>query len=125
MMFKQFLSSLFAALSLVAFGANAQAVTDEAICRAAGIGAGNIADYKERYFDAKPHETMMVIASAKASLAKQPDYQRKKVDLKVVNNASPASWPAMQAALSEFGKLCPCGGQSPCGMVMTNPVKVN
>lgn len=125
-MSKQFLSAIFAALlALVACSANAQAVTDEAICRAAGIGAGNISNYKEAHFDVKPHETMGVIASAKTSLTRQPKHLRHKVNMTVVNAASPESWPSVQAALNEFGMLCPCGGQSPCSTATTNPVKVN
>ncbi len=121
-MFKQFLSSLFAALlTLVACSANAQAVTDEAICRAAGIGAGNISDYKTRYFDQDPIETMWVIAYAKNRLPAQPSYLREKVNMTVVNAATPKSWPTVQAALNEFGKLCPCGGQSPCS---SGPLKM-
>lgn len=113
-MFK-FLSALITTLlSLVAFGAHAQTVTDEAICRAAGIGAGNISNYKAAVFDEKPHETMWVLTSAKTSLAGQPKYLRQKVNMVVVNAASPKSWPSVQTALNEFGKLCPCGGQSPC-----------
>lgn len=112
-------------LSLVTFGARAQTVTDEAICRAAGISTGNISNYKTSVFDEKPHETMQVITSAKASLARQSRYLQQKVNLAVVNAASPKSWPSVQTALLEFDKLCPCGGQSPCDTVVTNPVKVN
>lgn len=110
----KFVSIFTIVLSLVTLGAHAQGVTDEAICRAAGIGSGNISNYKEAYFDERPHETMQVINSAKTSLAGQPKYLQKKIDLAVVNEATPKSWSSVQAALNEFSKLCPCGGQSPC-----------
>ncbi len=126
-MFKFLSIAVLSLLSLFAtFGAHAQTVTDEAICRAAGIGAGNISNYKAAYFDERPGDTMQVLKSAKASLAGQPRYLKQKIDLAVVNAASLKSWSSVQAALDEFGKLCPCGGQSPCGgMKLTNPVKVD
>jgi hypothetical protein len=120
-MFKLF---IIATLALVSATALAQDVTDEAICRAAGIGAGNISNYKAAYFDERPGDTMQVIAAAKSRLSAQPRYLREKVDLAVVKAASPNSWTSVQAALNEFGKLCPCGGQAPCSMPVTNPVKV-
>ncbi|MFZ1654676.1 MAG: hypothetical protein WBO92_05030 [Candidatus Moraniibacteriota bacterium] len=120
-------STLAATLMVVAFGANAQTVTDEAICRAAGIGAGNISNYKAAYFDENPNETMLVILSATVRLSKQPRYLQEKVNVAKINAASPKSWPSVQAALNEFNKLCPCGGQSPCnfGDTPTKIEKVN
>ncbi|QQR79050.1 MAG: hypothetical protein IPJ68_02135 [Candidatus Moraniibacteriota bacterium] len=115
---------IIAALALVSATALAQDVTDEAICRAAGIGAGNISNYKASVFDKEPHETMLVILSATVSLTKQPRYLQEKVNVAKINAASPKSWPSVQAALNEFGKLCPCGGQAPCSMPVTNPLKV-
>jgi hypothetical protein len=102
---------LFAGSSVVFAGE----VTDEAICYAAGIGAGNISNYKERYFDENPQETMRILVNAKSHLQSIPAFYRKKVDMSVIDKASPRSWTSVQAALSEFNNICPCGGQSPCG----------
>ncbi|QQR79049.1 MAG: hypothetical protein IPJ68_02130 [Candidatus Moraniibacteriota bacterium] len=112
---------LIALLATMSAAALAQTVTNEAICRAAGIGAGNISNYKAAVFDEKPHETMMEITFALANLKGQPRHLREKVDLAVVKAASPNSWTSVQAALNEFGKLCPCGGQSPCS---SGPLKM-
>jgi hypothetical protein len=124
-MFK-FVPPLFATLLIgFAFPTLASDTNDDAICQAAGIGAGNVSSYQTTVFNENPRETMRVLASAKASLAKQPEHLRNKIDLAIVNAASPKSWTSVRAAMNEFGKLCPCGGQSPCGTPITNPVKVN
>lgn len=126
LMFKSLSIATIALLSLVtSFGAQAQVYTNWPICQAGGIGSGNIANYKERYFDENPQETMLILQAAKKELPNIPKFERRNVSMDVINAASANSWPTVLAALREFNKVCPCGGQSPCGTVTTNPVKVN
>ena len=124
-MFKSLSIAAIVLLSLAAFGAQAQVYTNWPICQAGGIGAGNIANYKERYFDENPQETMVILQAAKKELPNIPKFERRNVSLGVSNAASANSWPTVLAALQEFNKVCPCGGQSPCASPITNEVKVN